>query len=40
MDFMNGGELFTYLKDERIFSEYKTKIYAAELIEALAYLHM
>lgn len=39
MDFMNGGELFTYLKDERRFSEERTRIYVAELIEALASLH-
>ena len=39
IDFLNGGELFTYLKNERIFSEQRTRIYAAELVEALAYLH-
>ena len=39
IDFCNGGELFTYLKNERIFSEHRTRIYAAELVEALAYLH-
>lgn len=39
IDFLNGGELFTYLKKERKFSEHRARIYAAELIEALAYLH-
>lgn len=36
---MNGGELFTYLHREQRFTEYKAKIYTAELVEALAYLH-
>ena len=39
IDFMNGGELFTYLKADHKFSEHRARIYAAELIEALAYLH-
>jgi len=39
IDFLNGGELFTYLRSEYRFSEEKTKIYAAELVEALSYLH-
>ena len=39
MDFLNGGELFTYLRKEQRFSDDRTKIYAAEMVEALAYLH-
>lgn len=39
IDFLNGGELFTYLKNENYFSEQRAKIYAAELVEALSYLH-
>lgn len=39
IDFLNGGELFTYLRREQRFDEMRTKIYAAELVEALAYLH-
>lgn len=39
IDFMNGGELFTYLKREKRFEEKRVKIYAAELIEAISYLH-
>jgi len=31
--------LFTYLRSELKFSEEKTRIYAAELVEALSYLH-
>jgi len=39
MDFLNGGELFTYLKKESRFSEQKAKIYTAELIDAIGCLH-
>jgi serine/threonine protein kinase len=39
IDFMNGGELFTYLKREKRFEEKRVKIYAAELVEAISYLH-
>ena len=39
MDFINGGELYTYLWKEQRFSDERTKIYAAEMVEALAYLH-
>jgi serine/threonine protein kinase len=31
--------LSTYLRSENKFSENRTRIYAAELIEALSYLH-
>lgn len=36
---MNGGELFTYLRRENVFSENRARIYTAELVEALSYLH-
>lgn len=39
IDFLNGGELFSYLRKERKFSEERTRIYTAELVEALSYLH-
>jgi serine/threonine protein kinase len=39
MDYLNGGELFTYLRKESRFNEAKTRMYAAELVEALSYLH-
>ena len=39
IDFLNGGELFTYLRKEQKFSENRARIYAAELVEALSYLH-
>lgn len=39
IDFLNGGELFTYLRQEHTFTEERAKIYAAELVEALSYLH-
>ena len=39
IDFLNGGELFTYLRAEQRFPEQRVKIYAAELVEALSYLH-
>lgn len=31
--------MFTYLRRERKFKEERAKIYAAEMVEALAYLH-
>lgn len=39
IDFLNGGELFTYLRKEHRFAEERVKVYAAELVEALSYLH-
>jgi serum/glucocorticoid-regulated kinase 2 len=38
-DFMQGGELFYHLRRETRFNETKTKIYSAEIILALEYLH-
>lgn len=39
MDFVNGGELFTYLKKERYFHEEDARIWSAEILLALEYLH-
>ena len=39
MDFINGGELFTYINREKRFSEERSRFYAAEIILALEYLH-
>ena len=39
IDFLNGGELFTYLRKESRFSEQKAKIYTAEIIDAIGCLH-
>jgi serine/threonine protein kinase len=38
-DYMMGGELFFHLKRVRIFSEERTRFYAAELVSALRHLH-
>lgn len=37
--FVQGGELFKHLQEERRFSEQKTKFYAAQIALALGYLH-
>ena len=39
MDFVNGGELFTYLNREKKFKLDRVKQYAAELVDAISYLH-
>lgn len=39
MDFINGGELFMHLKQQRYFCEADAKIWAAEILLALEYLH-
>eukprot|EP01132_Coremiostelium_polycephalum_P005912 gene5912-7361_t len=39
LDFVNGGELFFHLKREGRFSEPRVKMYAAEIVSALAHLH-
>jgi serine/threonine protein kinase len=39
IDFLNGGEMFTYLRKEQRFTEQRAKVYAAEMIEAIACLH-
>lgn len=40
MDFVNGGEIFTYLCKEKRFKEKKVRQYAAEIVSALEYLHI
>jgi serum/glucocorticoid-regulated kinase 2 len=39
LDYINGGELFFHLKKEGNFSEDRVRIYAAEIVLALAHLH-
>jgi len=39
LDFVNGGELFSHLKREKRFKEERAKLYAAEVLVALGYLH-
>lgn len=40
IDFLNGGEMFTYLRKEQRFQEPKAKVYAAEMICAIGCLHL
>lgn len=39
LDFVNGGELFSHLRREKKFTEWRAKFYAAEIILALECLH-
>ncbi len=39
MEFLNGGELFYHLRNERTFKEDKAAFYAAEIVLALETLH-
>lgn len=39
MEYVNGGELFFHLSKERVFSEDRSRFYAAEIILAVKYLH-
>jgi len=39
MDFVNGGELFFHLQQERAFSEQRARFYAAEITSAIGHLH-
>ena len=39
MDFMIGGELFFHLRKEKKLSEQRTRLYAAQIVLALDYLH-
>lgn len=39
MDFIQGGELFKHLSDQKRFAESKAKFYAAQIALALGYLH-
>ena len=38
-EYVNGGELYFHLSQERQFSEERTKFYGAEIICAINYLH-
>lgn len=38
-DFVPGGELFFWLKRDRIFTQARVRIYAAEIVLALEHLH-
>jgi len=39
MDFINGGELFYHLSNERCFNEPRAKFYSAQIISGIQYLH-
>nr|XP_053653368.1 RAC-beta serine/threonine-protein kinase B-like [Cherax quadricarinatus] len=39
MEYVNGGELFFHLTEERSFTEERTRFYGAEICLALGYLH-
>jgi len=39
MDFVNGGELFYHLQQEKVFDEDRTRFYSAEIVLGLEYLH-
>jgi serine/threonine protein kinase len=39
MEFLPGGELFSYFRAVRKFASQSVKFYAAEIILALEYLH-
>lgn len=39
MDFINGGELFFHLQNERRFSNERSRFYTAEICLAIAHLH-
>eukprot|EP01126_Amoeba_proteus_P026289 TRINITY_DN2605_c0_g1_i1.p1 TRINITY_DN2605_c0_g1~~TRINITY_DN2605_c0_g1_i1.p1 ORF type:complete len:293 (-),score=72.79 TRINITY_DN2605_c0_g1_i1:91-969(-) len=39
MDFVNGGELFHHLSQQKRFPEERTKFYAAQIVAGLEYLH-
>jgi len=39
MEFVNGGELFRHLQQEKRFSQARVVFYAAEILTALQYLH-
>ena len=39
MEYLNGGELFFHLSQQRTFSEIRTKFYIGEILIGLQYLH-
>lgn len=38
-EFANGGDLYGHLQRETLFSEDKTRFYAAEIVAGIGYLH-
>lgn len=39
MDFINGGELFTYIHSKKKMKEKQIRQYTAEMVTVLSYLH-
>ncbi len=39
MDYIKGGELFQYMREERRFSEDRARFYAGQIALGLGYLH-
>ena len=39
MEYVNGGELFFHMSNDKIFTEARTRFYGAEIILAIQYLH-
>lgn len=39
MPFIRGGEIYSYLRSKKTFSEYQTRFYSAQIILALQYMH-
>lgn len=39
LDYMNGGELFFHLQNDKVFSEARARFYTCELISAIEHLH-
>jgi len=39
MEYVNGGELFVHLRNERAFTEERARFYSAEITSAIGYLH-
>lgn len=39
-DYINGGDLFFHLQNERRFGELRARFYIAEIVSAIEYLHM
>lgn len=38
IQYVNGGELYFHLRNEKVFSEERTRFYGAEIISALGYV--
>ena len=39
MEYVNGGELFFHLSQDRVFTEDRTRFYGGEITLAIQYLH-